>query len=187
MEHCSGRRSTRRRSGGDPARVAVAGDSAGGNLAAVLCLLAKERGGPAIAFQALLYPVVDFDLTTPRASMAQFGGGDFFLSVRDMEMFRSHYFAGVPSRMRDPHASPLAAEDLSGLPPALVMTSECDPLRDEGKAYADRLAAAGAPVEYRCVPGTIHAFMSFGAAISAGVDALAFVAGRLRAALHQAA
>ena len=173
--------------GGDPARVAVAGDSAGGNLAAVLCHLTKERGGPAIAFQALIYPVVDFDLSTPRTSMAQFGGGDYFLSIHDMEMFRSHYFTDVPGQMRDPRASPLVAEDCSGLPAALVITSGCDPLRDEGKAYADRLAAASVPVDYHCIEGTIHACMSFGAAIPAGVEALAFVAGRLRAALHQGA
>lgn len=169
----------------DPARIAVLGDSAGGNLAAVVCQLAKTRRGPAIAFQALMYPVVDFRLT-PYPSSAQFGGGDFFLSNRDMEFFRSLYLADVARQATDPRVSPLLADTLAGLPPALVVTAGCDPLRDEAQAYADRLAAAGVPVEHRCFEHTIHAFMSFAGAIPVGVEGLSFVASRLRAALHAA-
>ena len=168
----------------DAGQIAVLGDSAGGNLAAVICLLARERKGPTIAFQALMYPVVDFRSNAPHPSVARFGGGDFFLSERDMDFFRSCYLADPERQALDPHASPLAAADLSGLPPALVVTAGCDPLLDEGKAYADRLAAAGVPVEYRCFDGTIHAFLSFAAQLPVAHDALAFVASRLRAALH---
>lgn len=172
--------------GGDKDRVAVVGDSAGGNLSAVVCQLAKARGGPSIAFQALLYPTVDLSVAATYPSRAEFGGGEFFLSNRDMDFFRSHYLADIPRQAEDPRASPLLAGDLTGLPPALIVTAGCDPLRDEGKAYADRLAAAGVPVEYRCFEQTIHAFMSFAGAIPVGLDALAFVASRLRAALHGA-
>lgn len=169
--------------GGEPSRVAVAGDSAGGNLAAVVCQLAKVAGSPAIAFQALLYPVVDLDLTAAFPSRREFGGGDYFLSNRDMGWFNTQYLAD-PDQVRDPRASPLRGEDLRGLPPALIITAGCDPLRDEGKAYADRLAAAGVAVEQRCFEQTIHAFVSFASALPAGQEALSFVAARMRAALH---
>ena len=168
---------------GDANRVAVTGDSAGGNLSAVVCQLAKERGGPRIAFQALIYPAVEFDPRTNYPSRSEFGGGEYFLSTHDMAWFASLYLADVERQVADPRVSPLAARDLRGLPPALVVTSGCDPLRDEGKAYADRLAAAGVPVEYRCVEGTIHACMSFAGAIPAGLEMLTLVASRLRAAL----
>lgn len=171
---------------GDPTRLAVAGDSAGGNLAAALTLLARDRGGPRIALQLLMYPTIDFELETPYPSLAQFGGGDYFLSLTDMQFFRSHYLADVAGQMRDAHASPMQAADLRALPPALIVTAGCDPLRDEGRAYAGRLAEAGVPVEQRCFEGTIHAFMSFAAAIPLGGEALSFVASRLRAALHPA-
>jgi len=170
---------------GDARRIAVLGDSAGGNLAAVVCQLAKARNGPRIAFQALVYPVVDFRPGATYPSREQFGGGDFFLSNRDMEFFRSCYLNDVPRNGSEPRASPLLG-DLAGLPPALVVTAGCDPLHDEAKAYADRLAAAGVPVEYRCFESTIHAFMSFAAALPVGVEGLSFVAARLRAALHAA-
>ena len=170
---------------GDARRIAVLGDSAGGNLAAVVCQLAKARNGPRIAFQALVYPVVDFRPGATYPSREQFGGGDFFLSNRDMEFFRSCYLNDVPRNGSEPRASPLLG-DLAGLPPALVVTAGCDPLHDEAKAYADRLAAAGVPVEYRCFESTIHAFMSFAAALPVGVEGLSFVASRLRAALHAA-
>jgi acetyl esterase len=169
---------------GSPDRIAVAGDSAGGNLAAVVCQLAKERRGPKIAFQALMYPTVDFDLTASYPSRARFGGGDYFLSIRDMAWFQSQYLAG-DAPVTDPRASPLKQADLSGLPPALVVTAGCDLLCDEGKAYADRLAAAGVPVEHRCFEQTIHAFISFAGAIPTGLEALSFIASRLRAALHR--
>ena len=166
--------------GVDSGRVAVAGDSAGGNLATVMCLLAKARGGPRIACQALLYPVVDFRPGTTYPSRAEFGDGSYFLSSKDMDWFSSSYFADVASQAFDLAASPIAATDLSGLPPALVTTAGCDPLRDEGRAYADRLRAAGVPVDYRCFDSTIHACASFAGAIPAGLDMLAFVADWLK-------
>lgn len=172
--------------GGDAGRIAVCGDSAGGNLSAVVCLLSKTRRGPGIAFQALVYPTVDLRLVAEDGSRVRFGGGEFFLSNRDMEFFRSRYLTDVEGQMSDPRASPLLASDLTGLPPAVIITAGCDPLLDEGKAYADRLAAAGVPVEYRCFEQTIHAFVSFAGAIPVGLEALSFVASRIRAALHPA-
>ena len=174
--------------GGDAGRLAVAGDSAGGNLATVVCQLAKQRGGPRIAYQVLIYPAVDlrgFADDPAYPSRAQFGDGEFFLSRRDMEWFRSLYLADVQGESHDPRVSPIAAADLSGLPPALIVTAGCDVLRDEGKAYADRLSAAGVPVEYRCFEGTIHAFLSFAGAIPMGLEALSFVSSRLKKNLTQ--
>jgi acetyl esterase len=171
--------------GGDAARIAVAGDSAGGNLAAVVCQLAKANRGPAIAFQALAYPATDADLTKRFRSRADFGAGEYFLSTREMEWFLSHYLNDLQKDVADPRASPLMSQDLAGLPPAVVVTAGFDPLHDEGRAYADSLAAAGVPVEYRCFESTIHAFLSFAPVIPAGEEGLAFVAARLRAALHE--
>jgi acetyl esterase len=167
--------------GGDGTRLAVAGDSAGGNLAAVVCQLAKARGGPRIAFQALFYPQLDFTLANS-PSRSQYGGGDFFLSNRDLEWFRDLYLADA-SDADDPKASPLRTADVKGLPPALIIAAGCDVLRDEGHEYAVRLREAGVPVEYRCFEGTIHAFMSFCSAIPLGREALALAATRLRQAL----
>jgi acetyl esterase len=169
--------------GADASRIAVAGDSAGGNLAAVVCQLAKQRGGPRIVYQALVYPTVDLRdpvITPLYESRAQFGGGEYFLSTRDMEWFRGLYLTDPAREAQDPRASPMAAPDLSGLPPALIVTAGCDPLRDEAKAYADRLTASGVAVEYRCFDGAIHACMSFAGAIPVGLDALSFVASRLK-------
>jgi acetyl esterase len=168
--------------GGDAAKLAVAGDSAGGNLATVVCQLAKARGGPRISYQALFYPLVDFTLADS-PSRSTYGGGDFFLANRDMEWFRNHYLDD-PAQASDVRVSPLLSPDVSGLPPALIIAAQCDVLYDEGKAYADRLAAAGVPVEHRCFDGTIHAFMSFVAAIPVAKDGLALAAARLRSALH---
>jgi acetyl esterase len=170
--------------GGNGITLAVAGDSAGGNIATVVCQLASQRGTPAIAFQLLLYPQVDLTLANS-PSREQFGSGEFFLSNEDIEWLRNLYLAD-PSQASDPRVSPLLAPDLRGMPPALIVAAGCDLMRDEGKAYADRLSDAGVPVEYRCFDGTIHAFMSFDGAIPMGREALAFAASRLRAALHQA-
>jgi acetyl esterase len=170
--------------GGDPKRVAVTGDSAGGTLSTVVCQLAKAAGGPKIAFQALLYPAVDMDLTADYASRRQFGGGEYFLSMAEMQWFTANYLNAPSSDAKDPRASPLLSPDLSGLPPALIVAAGCDVLRDEGKAYADKLAQAGVPVEYRCFENTIHAFASFSGAIPSGTEAMSLVASRLRQALH---
>jgi len=168
---------------GDAGRIAVAGDSAGGTLSAVMTQFAKERGGPRIAFQALVYPWLDLRAGTSSPSRLQFGGGDYFLATADVEWMRSLYLPDGANDA-DPRVSPALYEDLSGLPPAVVITAGCDMLRDEGKAYADRLAAAGVSADYRCFEGTIHACVSFAGAIPTGLEALSFIASRIHAALH---
>lgn len=141
----------------DPARIAVVGDSAGGNLAAALALLAARRGGPAIRMQALLYPVTDCDFST--ASYRDFEKG-LNLDLAAMRWFWDKYVPHAAMRM-NPLASPLRAADdeLRKLPPALVITAECDVLRDEGEAFARRLAKAGVPVTAVRFLGTLHGFM----------------------------
>ena len=140
--------------GFDPDRVAVAGDSAGGNLAAVVARLAVRNGEPRPAAQLLAYPVTD--LSTKHASYRLFADG-FLLTARDMDWFRAHYLPDDAAAL-DPRASPLLADDLRGLPPALVLTCGFDVLRDEGEAYARRLANAGVRVILRRHAGLIHGF-----------------------------
>lgn len=170
--------------GGDPARIAVTGDSAGGNLSAVMCLLARQRGGPSIAFQALVYPVVDMRAEATFPSRDAFGAGGYFLSQRDMDWLNGMYYANPDEEARDLRSSPILARDLAGLPPALVITAGLDPLRDEGRAYADRLTQAGVAVRYRCFESTIHGFLSFSGALDAGKEGLDLVADTLREQLH---
>ena len=141
--------------GCDSDRIAVAGDSAGGNLAAVACLMSRDRGGPQIAFQALIYPITDCDFERPSYRT---NGEGYFLTRREMIWFWNHYVAS-PDRMQEPYASPLLAPSLSGLPPAIVLTAEFDPLRDEGEAYAEALRAAGVDVTVHRYEGMIHAFV----------------------------
>nr|AIT69729.1 lipase/esterase AS-Trib20-ORF2 [uncultured bacterium] len=139
--------------GADGARIAVAGDSAGGNLAAAVTLMARERGGPEIGFQALIYPVTDYSFGTP--SYAENGEG-YMLTKGAMEWFWGHYASVADAA--NPLASPLREKDLSGLPRALVITAGYDPLRDEGETYAKRLADAGVPVASTRYDGMIHGF-----------------------------
>jgi len=138
--------------------IVIAGDSAGGNLAAVSALRARDFGGPPIALQVLVYPVVDCDLD--RRSYHEYDRDELILNRRDMVWFWDHY-APDPAARVNPYASPLRASSLSGLPPAYVVTAEHDPLRDEGFAYADRLRAARVPVEHRHYGSQIHAFFTF--------------------------
>ena len=143
--------------GGDPARLIVGGDSAGGNLAAVACQLAQREGGPAIAHQMLLYPVCDADLE--RESYQRLGRG-YFLETEMMRWFWDLYLPDVAQR-DDPRACPLRAGSLRGLPAATVVTAGCDPLVEEGNLYAQRLGQDGVPVLHREYTGVIHGFMSF--------------------------
>lgn len=140
------------RLGGDETRIAVGGGSAGGNLAAVVALMARDRGGPSLACQVLTVPVTDRDFDT---KSYRENGEDYVLTRDEMMWFWDHYLSS-DDEADHPYASPLRAPDLSGLPPAFIQTAEYDPLRDEGRAYADRLEAVGVPVKYRCYEGMIH-------------------------------
>jgi acetyl esterase len=163
----------------DGARLAVAGDSAGGNLAAVVALLARERGGPPLLHQVLIYPVTDHDFERP--SYRENGDG-YFLTADAMRWFWDHY---VPDRADrdDWRAAPLRAEKLDGLPPATVLTAEYDPLRDEGEAYAARLRAAGVPTTLSRYDGQIHGFASLLDLLDAGRRAADEIGAVVRAAL----
>jgi len=154
--------------GGDPARLAVSGDSAGGNLAAAVCLMARELLGPKIKLQLLIYPGVDMALETEYPSYGECGGGEYFLGIEDMKWLKGLYFQN-DSEATDIRASPLLHTDLSNLPRALVITAGLDPLRDQGKHYAERLAEAGVRVEYQCFAGTIHGFLNFAGVLDIGV------------------
>jgi acetyl esterase len=164
--------------GGDPGRIAVAGDSAGGNLSAVVSLMARERGGPALVHQALVYPVTDFSFET----RSQIDNADGYLLTRSlMQWFLGHYFSG-PTPRTDPRFAVLRAPDLRGLPPATVLTAEFDPLRDEGESYAARLRAAGVPAVLTRYDGMIHGFFPQPALFPQAEAAIDVVAGALRSA-----
>jgi acetyl esterase len=145
----------------DASRLAVAGDSAGGNLAAAVALRARDdaSGGPAIAFQLLVYPVVDLSAGRTQHESQRTNGEGYFLTHSSMEWYRSQYLADEADG-ENPLASPFVAADLSGLPPAYVVTAEFDPLRDEGEAYARRLRDAGVPTTLVRVDGMFHGFFS---------------------------
>jgi acetyl esterase len=141
---------------GSEVPVIVGGDSAGGNLAAVVAQRARDRGGPPVAFQALIYPVTDADLDNGSYTADE---NQLMLSRDSMVWFWDHYLPDA-ERRSEPDASPLRAGDFAGLPPAIVLTAEYDVLRDEGEAYADRLQEAGVPVERYRVPGQMHGFFT---------------------------
>jgi acetyl esterase len=163
---------------GDPDRIAVAGDSAGANLATVTARRLRDEGGPALRFQALVYPVCDSGLNTAsyRACAQGFG-----LSAESMKRYWDWYLNGADGR--DPDASPLQADDLAGLPPAFILTVRDDVLRDEGEAYARALAAAGVPVTLRRYDGAVHGFFRWLAKAEISRRAVADVGAALREAL----
>jgi len=162
----------------DAQRIAVGGDSAGGNLAAVVALTARDAGGPLLCFQLLVYPATDQRMGFP--SIKRNGEG-YLLTRQSMEYFRSHY---LPRRADwdDWRASPLLAPSLAGLPPALVITAGFDPLLDEGRAYAERLAREGVKTAYREYPDMVHGFLLLGGALDTANAAVEACCGALRAA-----
>jgi acetyl esterase len=165
--------------GVDGARLAVGGDSAGGNLAAVVALLAREAGGPAIALQVLIYPVTD--VGSESKTYTDFAEG-YMLTRESMRWFTAHYLARKEDAA-DWRVSPLRASSLAGLPPALVITAGFDPLRDEGAAYATRLREAGVRVDYVSFGGMIHGFVGMGRVLESALRAVSLIGGSLRQAL----
>ena len=144
--------------GADPSRIAVGGDSAGGNLAALVSQRARHEGTPLPALQLLFYPVTTYaDQTRSQTLFAE----GYFLTKRDIDWFRHKYLDGADVDAADPRVSPLRADDLSGLPPALVLTAGFDPLRDEGNQYAEAMRAAGVTVDLREFGSLVHGFANF--------------------------
>lgn len=168
-----------REHGLDPARLAVAGDSAGANLAAAVTLLARERGGPRLLHQALICPVMDAACDT--RSMRELGSG--YMLSRDLMLWFWQCYLATSEDAANPLASPLRERDLAGLPPATILTAEFDPLRDEGERYADRLREAGVPVSARMYPGMIHDFPQMPLVTEMAERALVDAAQDLRASL----
>src|SRR5262245_946872 len=170
------------RLGIDRRRIAVGGDSAGGNLATVMALAARDRKGPRLALQVLIYPVTDHDLDT--RSYRENATG-YVLTREGMRWFWNHYLARE-TQGREPYASPLRASSLAGLPPALVITAEYDPLCDEGEAYAARLRDAGVPVTLTRYPGMFHGFVRLTNILDKARTALDEMAGSLQKAFAAA-
>ena len=162
--------------GADPARLAIGGDSAGGNMACGVTLKARASGVPAICFQLLIYPATDLAGETESKRLYSSG-----YLLNSMPFYVASYL-GPEGDASDPFASPLLVPDLSGLPPAFVLTAGFDPLRDEGDAYASRLEAAGVPAEHRCHESMIHGFVSITGLIESAEAGLADSAAALRAA-----
>ncbi|MGW1293053.1 alpha/beta hydrolase [Streptomyces sp. NPDC002533] len=162
--------------GADSRRIAVAGDSSGGNLAAVMALMARDYDEPALSAQVLVYPPLHNDL--PSNSMRD-NKDPMFFNAHSSAWFWGKYLAD-PADGDSPYASPLKAADHSGLPPALILTAELCPVRDEGEQYANALSAAGVPVEYRDYAGLPHGFLAVAAKLQAARDALGLISGFLR-------
>jgi acetyl esterase len=166
----------------DPSRIAVGGSSAGGNLTAAVALMARDRGGPKLAYQVMIYPATNLlDLTTP--SHRDFADG-YGLTREHVEFFRDSYLPEIPDR-KNPYASPLLAESLEGLPPAIVITAGFDVLRDEGIDYAERLEAAGVPAVTVRYPSMIHGFVTMDRVFGEAEHAIVAAARALSDAFEQ--
>lgn len=160
----------------DPARLVVAGDSAGGNLAAVVAITARERGAPALAMQVLVYPTTDFAAETE--SISRFAEG-YLLTRESIRWVKRTYLRDERDAL-DWRASPLRAGDFSRLPAAYIITAGFDPLRDEGRAYAERLAQTGVAVTHECFEGQVHGFLVMGGAVAAAGHAIQRIGQTLR-------
>ena len=156
--------------GVDPGRLAVAGDSAGGNLTAVVAQMARDRGGPAVVFQLLVYPVIDLGATRVEHPSQTENAEGYFLTTTQMEWYREQYLPDDAAG-EEPYASPIKAGSLVGLPPACVVTAEMDPLRDEGEAYGRALADAGVPVQVHRAAGMFHGFFDMDAVLDGSKEA----------------
>ena len=165
--------------GGDAGRLAVCGDSAGGNLSAVVSQMARDAGGPAIAYAALIYPAVD--MTRKGGSLDENASG-YFLETEGMEWFMNHYL--TEAEKADVMASPLLHSNLAGLPDTFIATCEYDPLRDEGEAYGDALRANGVHVENKRYEGLIHGAANMTGVLDGGRQLVSDVAAHLHSALH---
>jgi acetyl esterase len=163
----------------DPQRLAVGGDSAGGNLAAVVCIALRDAAEPLPAFQLLIYPATDMRAVAPSHGHHAQG---YLLTADTIAYFRGHYVADA-SQWTDWRASPLLADDLGRLPPALVLTAGFDPLRDEGRQYADALSGAGTPAQVLCFERQIHGFVTMGRVIDEANLAVDLCGAALRRAL----
>ena len=160
-------------------RLGIAGSSAGGNLAAAIALRARDAGGPTLALQVLIYPVLDSTMSTPSFATL---GANYYLTTDQMQWYWNCYVPDA-SRRTDPPASPTHALDLGGVAPAVVVTAEFDPLRDEGEQYADRLRAAGVPTVSLRVEGQPHGFLGLAGAVAQPTDARRRIADMVRTSL----
>ena len=160
----------------DPARIAVAGDSAGGHLAAVVALMARDRRGPRLDLQILIYPITDFNLDTS----SYLNNADGYMLTRDLMRWFWNQYLATEEFADHPYVCPLRAEDLGNLPPALVITAEYDPLCDEGEAYAAKLRQAGVEVKFIRYAGMIHGFFRMTSRLDKAKEALDEVAGTLK-------
>ena len=166
--------------GANPARLAVGGDSAGGNLSAAVSLMARDRGDLQVGYQLLMYPALDASLQTK--SMTEFADG-YLLTRADMVWFWGHHLKGEADRS-NPYACPSQAKDLNGLPPAMIITAQFDPLRDEGEAYAKRLEEAYVPLTLKRYEGVTHGFLSMASIVDKGRKAIEDAASHLRASFR---
>lgn len=163
--------------GGDPARIAVLGESAGGNLAAALALLARDRGGPRLAYQVLVNPALGYP-AIDRPSIREMASG-YGLTREDLIWCYEQYMSS-PDDWKNPYFVPMASEDLSGLPPALILTAKYDLLRDDGAVYGDQLRKAGVPAEVVCTEGVMHGFFLLTSLIEPARQAMDTAAAALR-------
>jgi acetyl esterase len=165
----------------DADRIMVAGDSAGGNLCIVTCLIARDRGGPKIRFHVPIYPSVDHRPWPQYPSRLAYGGGQHFLISADIE-WMVHNYLNADTERDDWRASPIVASSFAGMPPALIVTASHDPLCDEGKIYSERLARDSVHAEYACFEGTIHGFASFANLLDVGKRGMTLICDRIRKA-----
>jgi acetyl esterase len=166
----------------DRRRLAVAGDSAGGNLTAVVAQMARDRGGPDLAFQLLVYPVIDVSAARRQYPSQRENAEGYFLTTAQMEWYREQYLASDTDG-EEPYVSPIRAATLAALPPACVVTAEMDPLRDEGEAYAAALEAAGGAVVLYRAPGMFHGFFNMDVVLDGSKQAQQVAYDAMRAAL----